>query len=45
MLGAPAIPPGKVKYDETFQKDVETYRDAIAIASPSSRRAPSSGLS
>jgi thiol:disulfide interchange protein DsbD len=23
-LGTPDIPPGKVKFDETFQKDVET---------------------
>ena len=23
------IPPGKVKFDETFQKNVETYRDAV----------------
>ena len=27
-LGAPVIPPGKVKFDETFQKNVETYRNA-----------------
>ncbi len=33
-LGTPAIPPGKVKYDETFQKDVETYRNAITIVVP-----------
>ncbi len=30
-LGAPAIPPGKVKFDETFAKNVETYRGSVAI--------------
>jgi thiol:disulfide interchange protein DsbD len=34
MLGVPAIPPGKVKFDQTFQKDVETYRDRVRIAIP-----------
>ena len=33
-LGAPAIPSGKVKFDETFQKNVETYRNAVAILVP-----------
>ncbi|MEO8310873.1 MAG: protein-disulfide reductase DsbD [Caldimonas sp.] len=33
-LGVPDIPPGKVKYDETFQKNVETYRNAITILVP-----------
>ena len=33
-LGEPVIPPGKVKYDETFQKNVETYRKAVAITIP-----------
>jgi len=33
-LGEPAIPPGKVKFDETFQKDVETHRNAVAITIP-----------
>ncbi|MGZ5242114.1 MAG: protein-disulfide reductase DsbD [Caldimonas sp.] len=33
-LGAPVIPPGKVKFDQTFEKNVETYRDAIKIALP-----------
>src|SRR3954470_1888183 len=33
-LGAPVIPPGKVKYDVTFEKNVETYRDAITILVP-----------
>ncbi|QAU35872.1 protein-disulfide reductase DsbD [Janthinobacterium sp. 17J80-10] len=33
-LGTPQIPPGKVKFDETFQKDVETYRDAVTVTLP-----------
>jgi thiol:disulfide interchange protein DsbD len=33
-LGVPQIPPGKVHYDETFAKDVETYRKAVTITIP-----------
>ena len=33
-LGAPQMPAGKVKYDETFQKDVETYRNLVTITIP-----------
>jgi thiol:disulfide interchange protein DsbD len=33
-LGTPVIPPGKVKYDVTFEKNVETYRDNITIVVP-----------
>jgi thiol:disulfide interchange protein DsbD len=33
-LGEPQIPPGKVKYDTTFEKDVETYHDGVAIRIP-----------
>lgn len=33
-LGEPLLPPGKVKFDETFQKDVESYRKTIAITIP-----------
>ncbi|HUG26455.1 protein-disulfide reductase DsbD domain-containing protein, partial [Piscinibacter sp.] len=33
-LGAAVIPDGKVKYDETFQKDVETHRDLLRIVLP-----------
>jgi thioredoxin:protein disulfide reductase len=33
-LGAPVIPPGKTKFDETFQKNVETHRDTLRIAVP-----------
>ncbi len=34
MLGSPVLPAGKVKYDETFQKNVETYREQIKIVVP-----------
>jgi thioredoxin:protein disulfide reductase len=33
-LGNAVIPAGKVKFDETFQKNVETYRDTVKIAVP-----------
>jgi thiol:disulfide interchange protein DsbD len=33
-LGEPVIPAGKVKFDETFQKDVETYRKLVVITLP-----------
>ncbi|NOV26269.1 protein-disulfide reductase DsbD [Cupriavidus necator] len=33
-LGAPAYPHGKVKFDETFGKEMETYRDAVVIRVP-----------
>jgi thiol:disulfide interchange protein DsbD len=33
-LGEPGIPPGKVKFDETFQKNVETYRKLVVITLP-----------
>jgi thiol:disulfide interchange protein DsbD len=33
-LGAPSIPPGKVHYDATFEKDVETYRQNVTITIP-----------
>ena len=33
-LGTPAFPPGKVKFDETFQKNVETHRDQVVIRIP-----------
>lgn len=29
-LGDPQLPPGRVKFDQTFDKDVETYRDKVA---------------
>jgi thiol:disulfide interchange protein DsbD len=34
QLGEPQIPAGKIKYDETFQKDVETYHDSVTITIP-----------
>ena len=33
-LGTLAIPPGTVKYDQTFEKDVETYKGALTIRIP-----------
>ncbi len=33
-LGEPQIPAGKIKFDETFQKDVETYRKSVTIRIP-----------
>lgn len=40
-LGTPILPPGKVKFDETFQKDVETHRGTVRIVLPVDQ-APSS---
>lgn len=33
-LGMPNYPAGKIKFDETFQKNVETYRHAITFTIP-----------
>ncbi|MES2127588.1 MAG: protein-disulfide reductase DsbD [Pseudomonadota bacterium] len=33
-LGTPDIPAGKIKFDETFQKNVETYRHSVTIRIP-----------
>ena len=33
-LGVAVFPPGKVKFDETFQKNVETHRDTVVIRLP-----------
>ena len=33
-LGTAVVPPGKVKFDETFQKNVETHRGMVRIAVP-----------
>lgn len=33
-LGEPVVPPGKVKFDETFQKNVETYHQGVTIRVP-----------
>ena len=34
QLGTAEVPPGKVKYDETFQKDVETHKGELVIRIP-----------
>lgn len=34
VLGAPELPKGKVKFDETFQKEVETYRSSLVVRIP-----------
>lgn len=36
-LEAAHLPKGKVKFDETFQKEVETYREQLVIALPVSQ--------
>lgn len=33
-LGAPVMPTGHVKFDQTFQKEVETYRKEVTITLP-----------
>ncbi|MES2739527.1 MAG: protein-disulfide reductase DsbD [Pseudomonadota bacterium] len=33
-LGPPQFPPGKVKFDDTFQKNVETYTQSVSITIP-----------
>jgi len=33
-LGEAQVPPGKIKFDETFQKDVETYHKGVQIRIP-----------
>lgn len=33
-LGTPDIPRGKIKFDETFQKEVETYRHNLVVRIP-----------
>lgn len=34
QLGTPDIPPGEIKFDDTFKKDVETYRKSVTIKLP-----------
>ncbi|MEB0137517.1 MULTISPECIES: protein-disulfide reductase DsbD [unclassified Undibacterium] len=34
QLGAPELPKGKIKFDETFQKEVETYRHSLIVHVP-----------
>src|SRR3569832_743162 len=33
-LGTPVIPKGKIKFDDTFQKEVETYHGSVTIRIP-----------
>jgi thiol:disulfide interchange protein DsbD len=33
-LGDPVFPPGKIKFDHTFEKEVETYRKQVSILVP-----------
>src|SRR3569832_662472 len=33
-LGTPVIPKGKIKIDDTFQKEVETYHGSVTIRIP-----------
>ena len=33
-LGEPVLPKGEIKFDETFQKDVEHYRKEVAVRIP-----------
>ena len=39
-LGTPDIPKGKVKFDETFQKNVETHRDVVSVTVPVTQAEP-----
>ena len=39
-LGAPRIPAGKVKFDETFNKNVETYHGSVTIRIPVQANGP-----
>lgn len=33
-FGVPVIPPGKIKYDENFEKEVETYHHGLVVTIP-----------
>ena len=39
-IAAPQLPEGKIKFDETFQKDVETHRGLLRIAVPVAQAPP-----
>jgi thiol:disulfide interchange protein DsbD len=39
-LGEPSMPAGKIKFDETFQKNVETYRKSVSITLPVEANGP-----
>ena len=43
-LGPAKFPPGKVKFDETFQKDVETHRGVVRIYIPVQQAPPKFAL-
>lgn len=38
-LGTPVLPVGRIKFDETFHKEVESYRDVVRISVPVVRAA------
>lgn len=40
QLGTPVIPAGKIKFDETFEKNVEVYRQEVVIRLPVTANAP-----
>ena len=40
QLGTPIIPPGKMKFDETFNKTVEIYRQQMLVRLPVTADAP-----
>jgi thiol:disulfide interchange protein DsbD len=40
VLGTPELPPGIVKFDKTFEKDVESYRKQVTIRLPVQASAP-----
>ncbi len=42
-LGEPVLPPGQVKYDENFQKNVETYHGTLEVKLPVTQ-APAGGF-
>src|SRR5579872_2568093 len=39
-LGAPAYPKGTIKFDETFQKNVETYHHSVSVRLPVDAKGP-----
>jgi thiol:disulfide interchange protein DsbD len=41
-LGSPQVPGGKVKFDDTFQKDVETHRGPLVLSLPLQQADPQS---
>jgi thiol:disulfide interchange protein DsbD len=40
QLGAPQVPAGKIKFDETFNKNVETYHKGVEIRIPVEGKGP-----